>query len=129
MLSDLRRDVAGAFADAAPPRRAGAVTGLSVAAAPSEVARPERRPDTEALVEGPAEDDPSAAPDPADPADPVVSANAIGIAAAADPIPNATANAPTRPTNQAEPAEAPSEPDTARRRYSMERTRPRCTRR
>jgi hypothetical protein len=33
-----------------------------------------------------------------DPAEPVVSANAIGIAATADPTPNATANAPTRPT-------------------------------
>jgi hypothetical protein len=33
-----------------------------------------------------------------DPADPVVSANAIGIDATADPTPNATANAPTRPT-------------------------------
>jgi hypothetical protein len=33
-----------------------------------------------------------------DPAEPVVSANAIGIDATADPTPNATANAPTRPT-------------------------------
>jgi hypothetical protein len=33
-----------------------------------------------------------------DPAEPVVSANAIGIAATADPTPNANANAPTRPT-------------------------------
>ena len=33
-----------------------------------------------------------------DPAEPVVSANATGIDATADPTPNATANAPTRPT-------------------------------
>jgi len=32
------------------------------------------------------------------PAEPVVSATAIGIAAVAQPIPSATANAPTRPT-------------------------------
>ena len=39
----------------------------------------------------------SAVPDPVDPADPVVSANAIGTEAIADPTPNATASAPTRP--------------------------------
>ena len=33
-----------------------------------------------------------------DPADPVVSANATGKEATAEPTPNATANAPTRPT-------------------------------
>lgn len=43
-------------------------------------------------------DDPSVALGPAEPADPVPSANAIGIAATAEPTPNATANAPTRPT-------------------------------
>jgi hypothetical protein len=36
--------------------------------------------------------------DPAEPADPVVSANATGTDATAEPTPNATANAPTRPT-------------------------------
>ena len=36
--------------------------------------------------------------DPDDPADPVVSANATGTDATAEPTPNATANAPTRPT-------------------------------
>lgn len=44
--------------------------------------------------------------DPVDPADPVVSANATGIAtiaAVAEPTPNATARAPTRPTNLALP--------------------------
>jgi len=36
--------------------------------------------------------------EPDEPAEPVVSASAIGIAAVAQPTPNATANAPTRPT-------------------------------
>jgi hypothetical protein len=35
-----------------------------------------------------------------DPDDPVVSANAIGIDAAAEPIPNAIASAPMRPTQR-----------------------------
>jgi hypothetical protein len=47
-------------------------------------------------------DDPAVAVDdesePVDPADPVVSANATGIAAIPDPTPRANANAPTRPT-------------------------------
>jgi hypothetical protein len=36
--------------------------------------------------------------DPAAPPEPVVSANASGMAAAAEPMPKATASAPTRPT-------------------------------
>jgi hypothetical protein len=40
----------------------------------------------------------SAELDPDDPPDPVVSANATGTDATAEPTPNATANAPTRPT-------------------------------
>ena len=36
--------------------------------------------------------------EPDEPEEPVVSANASGIAATAEPTPNATANAPTRPT-------------------------------
>ena len=43
-------------------------------------------------------------PDPVDPPDPVISANATGIDATAEPTPNATAKAPTRPTNRANPA-------------------------
>jgi hypothetical protein len=46
-------------------------------------------------------DDESADLEPADPADPVVSANATGIDAIADPTPNATARAPTRPMTPA----------------------------
>jgi hypothetical protein len=44
------------------------------------------------------DDDASAELDPVEPADPVVSANATGTDATADPTPNATASAPTRPT-------------------------------
>ena len=66
-----------------------------------------------------------AEPDPAEPDDPVVSANATGRAETADPIPNATANAPTRPTYRSKPAgAADSAAVTARRRYSMALTRP-----
>lgn len=36
--------------------------------------------------------------EPAEPADPVVSANAMGIDAIAEPTPSATASAPTKPT-------------------------------
>jgi hypothetical protein len=39
--------------------------------------------------------------DPVEPAEPVVSANATGTDATAEPTPNATANAPTRPTYRA----------------------------
>jgi hypothetical protein len=38
---------------------------------------------------------------PVEPAEPVVSANATGTDATAEPTPNATANAPTRPTYRA----------------------------
>ena len=59
--------------------------------------RPDRRAGAPALVDDSvlAEDDDS---EPVDPAEPVVSANANGIAASPDPTPRATANAPTRPT-------------------------------
>jgi hypothetical protein len=50
-------------------------------------------------VEAPAaRDAESEVSDPVDPAEPVVSANATGIDPIAEPTPNATANAPTRPT-------------------------------
>ncbi|MEI7546189.1 MAG: hypothetical protein WCJ53_15355, partial [Mycobacteriaceae bacterium] len=39
-----------------------------------------------------------AALDPVEPAEPVVSANATGIATTAEPTPSVTARAPTRPT-------------------------------
>ena len=57
------------------------------------------RPDTDS--DDPDDDDEPPS-DPVDPADPVVSANATtGIAANPAPTPNATANAPTRPTYRA----------------------------
>ena len=50
-----------------------------------------------------ADDEPEASEpaEPVDPAEPVVSANATGDALIAEPTPNATANAPTRPTHRA----------------------------
>jgi hypothetical protein len=62
-------------------------------AAPLDAAAPRAGPRADTLVE-PESD----ALEPDEPAEPVVSATAIGIAAIAQPIPNATANAPTRPT-------------------------------
>ncbi|MGV0994037.1 MAG: hypothetical protein ACOYB7_17505 [Mycobacterium sp.] len=53
-----------------------------------------------------------------------MSANATGNATTADPIPSATASAPTRPTYRATPpGTADSTAVTARRLYSMDRTR------
>jgi hypothetical protein len=85
--------------------------------------RSARRDGTRALVDAPPDPD-SAALDPVDPAEPVVSAAANGIAATADPTPRATARAPTRPTYRAKPAAAGSEPCTERKRYSIDRIRP-----
>jgi hypothetical protein len=62
--------------------------------------------------------------DPVEPAEPVVSASATGIDAAADPMPKAIANAPTRPTYDAVEGTAASTAETARRRYSIVCTRP-----
>lgn len=60
---------------------------------------PTREPRTGADL--PADVDESAALDPVEPAEPVVSAKAIGNAATPEPMPNATARTPTRPTNRA----------------------------
>ena len=79
-------------AEPARPARAGPRDGAFV---DSDAADPE-----------PAE---SAELDPDDPAEPVVSANATGTDATAEPTPNATANAPTRPTNRAYPDVADSD--------------------
>ena len=55
----------------------------------------------------PAASDPEAeVADPVEPAEPDVSANAAGIASAAEPTPSATASAPTRPICAAGVAEA-----------------------
>jgi hypothetical protein len=48
-----------------------------------------------------ADDDDDSVSDPADPDAPVRSAHAAGIATTAEPIPNATARTPTRPTKVA----------------------------
>ncbi len=69
-----------------------------VAAADAEsLPRPERRAGELALADAPVGAEPCAS-EPADGAEPVESANAIGIAAKPEPTPSATANAPTRPT-------------------------------
>jgi hypothetical protein len=52
-------------------------------------------------------DDESADLEPADPAEPEVSANAMGIDAIAEPTPNATARAPTRPMTPANVMSSP----------------------
>jgi hypothetical protein len=116
-------------AEPLPARRAagldGSATGLSptpsaALPAPAEEStdprdtRPGRRTgplpfDAEADADD-ADDEPAES-DPVEPAEPVVSANATGIAAAAEPIPNATANAPTRPTNRAKPPSAEESAD------------------
>ena len=75
-------------------------------------------PRADVLVEADETDDASVVAEPVDPAEPVVSANAIGIAATAEPTPNATANAPTRPTTRAKPAGSVTD----HRRYSIART-------
>lgn len=90
--------------------------------------RSARRDGTRALVDAPLDPD-SAALDPVDPAEPVVSAAANGIAATAEPTPRATARAPTRPTYRAKPAAAGSEAWTERKRYSIVRIRPAAARR
>ena len=54
-------------------------------------------PDPDDVVDAES-DDAAESEDPVEPPDPVVSANATGTATTADPTPNATANAPTRPT-------------------------------
>jgi hypothetical protein len=126
---ELRRPAITA-ADTAPPERTdpadsppAAFEEPTLGTAP----RPARRDGTLAFVDVDARA--SAVPDPVDPADPVVSANAIGIAATAEPIPRAAANAPTRPTYRENPLSVDSTAVGARRPYSMARTRPRAERR
>ena len=71
-------------------------------------------------VDGPIEDW-----SPVDPAEPVVSANANGTVATAEPIPNTTANTPTRPTYRDNPDCTVDSPAiTARQPHSITRTRP-----
>jgi hypothetical protein len=84
----------GVTAVGAPPSRTPASLDPD---GDAPIPRPDRRAGAPALVDDPAVavDDES---EPIDPADPVVSANATGIAAIPDPTPRASANAPTRPT-------------------------------
>lgn len=80
-----------AAAGAEPPLRGDAEV-LAFSRADADAPWPERR-DGEVDVVEPAEELSAL-----EPAEPVVSANAIGIDATADPTPRAMASAPTRPT-------------------------------
>jgi hypothetical protein len=110
--ADPREDRDG---DTSPPSAPSA--GTTTADPPPEDAPPEddttddgaedvtgpRAPECDPRT-GPADDDPVDPADPCrseDPSEPCRSANATGIDATAAPTPNATANAPTRPTNRA----------------------------
>lgn len=94
------RRPAAAATDAPPPERADPVDAPSAESDEPELApRPDRRDGTLAFDDPAGADEP--APEPVEPAEPVVSANATGNAATAEPIPNATASAPTRPIYRA----------------------------
>jgi hypothetical protein len=93
-LPDASPPAASAAVDEAPrPARARDGAFVESDAADPDAADPDAA-DPDAADPEPAA---SAALDPDDPAEPVVSANATGDATA-DPTPKATANAPTRPT-------------------------------
>ena len=82
--------------DAGPLGIAVTLTGLSPAEEPATAAdRIPRGP-------GPTDDEDGSVldPDSGDPAEPVVSASAVGIEASAEPMPSATASTPTRPVKR-----------------------------
>lgn len=117
--SNPRRLLTAAAALPATPERP--LRALAPAEATGAVLSPRATragPRVAVFVEAADTDGESAAADPVDPAEPAVSANANGTDAIAEPTPNATANAPTRPTYR----EYPAVPVTARRRYSIART-------
>jgi hypothetical protein len=66
-----------------------------------EPARPVRTAPREGADDADADEADDASDEPAEPPEPVVSATATGTDATAEPTPNATANAPTRPTYRA----------------------------
>ena len=115
-------------ADARPPgARSGRSSEVALDVVPELRAPPrvaaEREPARDGLDLGAESDAEAVSAELAvEPAEPVVSANATGIAATADQTPNATASAPTRPTYDAVPV-ADSLACTARRRYSIACTR------
>ena len=86
--------------DALPARRPGPVASAVAAPGLDEARRDRVVPRAGALVDDPADTDTDAdesVPEPVEPAEPVVSATATGTEAIAEPTPNATASAPTRP--------------------------------
>ena len=85
--------------DPRPPARAGASVEGSAESGPEPPRSVRVAPRAGLVADDPDEADVSAeSDDPVEPPDPVVSASATGTATTADPTPNATANAPTRPT-------------------------------
>ena len=78
-----------------PVRRADPAGAPPVAESALAESPPDRAPRDGRAVDAPADESALA---PVEPAEPVVSANATGTDAIAEPTPNATANAPTRPT-------------------------------
>ena len=83
---------------ALPDRRPGPVASAVAAPGFDEARRDRVVPRDGALVDDPADTDAGeSVPEPVEPAEPVVSATATGTEAIADPTPNATASAPTRP--------------------------------
>ena len=107
-----RPGVGATTAGELPPRTTGAGTpaeGSEPALLPAPdgvlsawVPRPGCRAALPVVADGPAEGEESDVFDADEPEDPVRSANAIGIAATAEPTPSATASAPIRPTYRAE---------------------------
>ena len=84
--------------DALPARRPGPVASAVAAPGLDEARRDRVVPRAGALVDDPADTDADeSVPEPVEPAEPVVSATATGTEAIAEPTPNATASAPTRP--------------------------------
>ena len=80
------------------PNSAGEPLEESVAVEPARPVRAAPREGADDADDGEADD---ASDEPAEPAEPAVSATATGTDASAEPTPNATANAPTRPTYRA----------------------------
>ena len=78
-----------------PGRRADPVAAPVAAESALAESPPDRAPRDGRAVDAP---EAESAVDPVEPAEPVVSANATGTDAIAEPTPSATANAPTRPT-------------------------------
>ena len=99
-LFDDSEDTSSAVDPTEAPRALAVPDGPSLTALEASP-RPRATPRAGPFVDADVPEDESAAPEPAEPPEPVVSATATGTDATAEPTPNATANAPTRPTYRA----------------------------